>query len=284
MKNYFKSLFEEQPEERFFALKLTKVVLAIFSLLFIVTCAISANEAFSLELRLTSEGMNHLVFELFKAPVAIVAFILPILGLIGLNHRSEQLKKQIATANKQLEASLRQNLFTNYFKHLEEFTKHATNNIDKSALVLAALRSCHDYLFPNGFSAGDFTISEDARFKLTQLIKKTIADLKAIERPEQITEHVDDLKEISEFLSKFALIPPPVSKANEEGSTFRQRQNIINYYGTVQKRFKELVIMYHFAPDAEVLIADEVFEDIKMMNQELERIYYRVLLGQEQPS
>ncbi len=141
MKNYFKSLSAEQPEERFFSLKLTKLVLWSFGFAFVITFTISLFDAVTLEFKPTSEGVNYLVFELFKAPVAVAGFALPILGLIGLNHRSEQTKKQIEEARVQ-------NDFANYYKHKEEFLKYVNAiNQDKRYNVNQMI-GFHSTLYP----------------------------------------------------------------------------------------------------------------------------------------
>ncbi len=151
MKSYFKSLFEEQSEERFFSLKLTKFVLWLFGGVFIVTALISLRGAITLELKLTSEGINYFIFDLFKAPVAVVGFALPILGLIGLNHRSEQTKKQITATGEQ-------NRFANYFKHLEEFKKHVDSLEERKQIDLTKIRMLHDNLFSLAYRFGDYDV------------------------------------------------------------------------------------------------------------------------------
>lgn len=155
MKNYFKSLFEEQPEERFFSLKLTKIVLWSFGIALAVTFMISLNESIALKPSFTSDGVNYLVFELFKAPVAVAGFALPILGLIGLNHRSEQTKKQISATGEQ-------NRFANYFKHLEEFKKHVEGLEEKHQIDMSKIRMVHDNLFSQAYEYGDYNISSNA--------------------------------------------------------------------------------------------------------------------------
>ncbi|MCA2465995.1 MULTISPECIES: hypothetical protein [Vibrio] len=154
MKNYFKSLFEEQPEERFFSLKLTKVVLWSFGIAFAVTFMISLNESIALKPSFTSDGVNYLVFELFKAPVAVAGFALPILGLIGLNHRSEQTKKQISATGEQ-------NRFANYFKHLEEFKKHVEGLEVRKQIDMTNIRMIHDNLFSRAYAFGDYNIDSE---------------------------------------------------------------------------------------------------------------------------
>ena len=152
MNNYFKSLFKEQPEERFFSLKLTKAVLLSFGFMFVITFTISLFDAVTLKFKPTSEGVNYLVFELFKAPVAVAGFALPLLGLIGLNHRSEQTKKQIEEARVQ-------NDFANYYKHKEEFLKYVETIKTDKCLVTANMMRSHNTLFPKS-RRRDFNVSQ----------------------------------------------------------------------------------------------------------------------------
>ncbi|HCH5256266.1 TPA: hypothetical protein NKY93_003565 [Vibrio parahaemolyticus] len=163
MKNYFKSLSAEQPEERFFSLKLTKLVLWSFGFVFVITFTISLFDSLTLEFKPTSEGVNYLVFELFKAPVAVAGFALPILGLIGLNHRSEQTKKQIS-------ATGAQNRFANYFKHLEEFKKHVEGLEDQKQIDMTNIRMIHDNLFSRAYAFGDYDIDSEELEKVHDLL------------------------------------------------------------------------------------------------------------------
>lgn len=167
MKQYLKSLFIEEPDVRFFTLRMTKFVLAIFGIPLIITIIISLTEALTLPLELTTEGVNRFVFEIFKAPMAIVGFALPVLGFVGFNHRSEQTKKQIAVAQEQ-------NLFTNYFKHLEEFSKHLEKNVGEQYLIKHKLRMSHDNLFPEAMLTGRFVIAPDAATRIQRFFDNSL--------------------------------------------------------------------------------------------------------------
>ncbi|MFW1141710.1 hypothetical protein ACEV8V_24065, partial [Vibrio parahaemolyticus] len=250
MKNYFKSLFEEQPEERFFNLKLTKAVILYFGIAFIITFLISLREAITLELSLDSAGVNYLVFELFKAPVAVAGFALPILGLIGLNHRSEQTKKQIAGATLQLASSERQNLFNNYFKHLEEFIKHVTRNLKSGEVNTSTLRHGHDFLYPNSLSEGDFSINPDAIEGIEKYLIQAIEFLESIKDKTDITRGIDLLEEISDFQRKFSVIPPSVSEVVNVAATAEDRHaKIIDAYEEVMCGFSRQLNVVGFSTD-----------------------------------
>lgn len=69
------------------------------------------------------KGFNQFIV-IFKFPIALLSMILPVIGLIGINHRSEQTMRQIELASNQ-------SSFSNYYKHLEEFEKYSSNLIEK---------------------------------------------------------------------------------------------------------------------------------------------------------
>ncbi|EHK1074245.1 TPA: hypothetical protein NKV10_002231 [Vibrio parahaemolyticus] len=193
MKNYFKSLFEEQPEERFFNLKLTKAVIRYFGIAFIITFLISLSEAITLELSLDSAGVNYLVFELFKAPVAVAGFALPLLGLIGLNHRSEQTKKQIE------EASV-QNDFANFYKHREEFLKGAKSSDLCKGLSESDFLDLYSKLFINSRKR-DFSIAQCCLNELDDYVVKFATSIPGLFDEKQhenirgdLKDQIDDIK------------------------------------------------------------------------------------------
>ncbi|TOL25179.1 hypothetical protein [Vibrio parahaemolyticus] len=271
MKNYFKSLFEEQPEERFFNLKLTKAVILYFGIAFIITFLISLREAITLELSLDSAGVNYLVFELFKAPVAVAGFALPILGLIGLNHRSEQTKKQIAGATLQLASSERQNLFNNYFKHLEEFIKHVTRNLKSGEVNTSTLRHGHDFLYPNSLSEGDFSINPDAIEGIEKYLIQAIEFLESIKDKTDITRGIDLLEEISDFQRKFSVIPPSVSGVVNVAATAEDRHaKIIDAYEEVMCGFSRQLNVVGFSTDLKW--RGQVIEQMKNMTHHINKI------------
>ncbi|HCE3688330.1 hypothetical protein ACEV7P_13390 [Vibrio parahaemolyticus] len=271
MKNYFKSLFEEQPEERFFNLKLTKAVILYFGIAFIITFLISLREAITLELSLDSAGVNYLVFELFKAPVAVAGFALPILGLIGLNHRSEQTKKQIAGATLQLASSERQNLFNNYFKHLEEFIKHVTRNLKSGEVNTSTLRHGHDFLYPNSLSEGDFSINPDAIEGIEKYLIQAIEFLESIKDKTDITRGIDLLEEISDFQRKFSVIPPSVSEVVNVAATAEDRHaKIIDAYEEVMCGFSRQLNVVGFSTDLKW--RGQVIEQMKNMTHHINKI------------
>lgn len=271
MKIYFKSLSAEQPEERFFSLKLTKLVLWSFGFVFVITFTISLFDAITLEFKPTSEGVNYLVFELFKAPVAVAGFALPLLGLIGLNHRSEQTKKQIASATLQLAISERQNLFNNYFKHLEEFIKHVTRNLKSGEVNTSTLRHGHDFLYPNSLSKGDFSINPDAIEGIENYLIQAIEFLESVKDRTDITRGIDLLEEISDFQSKFSIIPPPVNEVVNVAATAEDRHaKILDAYWEVLICFSRQLNVVGFSTDFKW--RGQVIDKMKNMTHHINRI------------
>lgn len=87
---------------------------------------------------LTHTGLEYF-WKTFHIPLTIASSSLPLVGLVALNHRSEQTAKQIEVAQEQ-------NIFTNYYKHREEFIKYVDNQLqDRKVNALHA----HRVLFPN---------------------------------------------------------------------------------------------------------------------------------------
>lgn len=83
------------------------------------------------------EGFNFFV-KAFSVPIAILTSVIPIVGFIALNHRSVQTKEQIELARSQ-------NLFTNYYKHLEEFENYISSFI---TLPRDQIGTMHKNLYP----------------------------------------------------------------------------------------------------------------------------------------
>lgn len=173
IKGWWISLWKEQPDERFFSLPLVKFVLLIFGSLFIVTVTFGIKTAVALQFDWSSTGINNVVFNLFKSPIAIIGFSLPILGLIGLNHRSEQTKQQI-----QLSES--QNNFSNYYKHIEEFEKYLSDSINASSWFKDTThhRQLHCKLFPKS-NEGNFDLCQEFIEKMEHNCEQLESEVKS---------------------------------------------------------------------------------------------------------
>lgn len=294
MKNYFKSLFKEQPEERFFSLKLTKAVLWSFGFMFVITFTISFCDAVALEFKPTSEGVNYVVFELFKAPVAVAGFALPILGLIGLNHRSEQTKKQIASATLQLAISERQNLFNNYFKHLEEFKKHIESMDGERLLRVSSITHLHDRLFEGVKVFGDYDICSPALDELLRNLKETVSFIENANNLSEIINFADEKEHhFSSIPSVFcidkittkAMIGKSSSKMVEEYTplVITLSNGVVAYYRNLELVINYLCRILEFKGDSDWPV--ELRSTVLKIHPRLKQLAIQEeALSQQQPS
>ena len=104
------------PEEKLSSLsifRVTGIAFALLSLTFASIIALSSSLVFDP----TYEGFNFALFTVFKAPLAFLAAGLTILGIIALIHRSSQTTLQI-------KKSTEQNIFSNFYKHRQEYVDH----------------------------------------------------------------------------------------------------------------------------------------------------------------
>ncbi|MEL4271417.1 hypothetical protein [Shewanella xiamenensis] len=106
-------------------------------------------------------GFNNFV-EIFKVPIAILALNIPVIAVLGAFHKSEQTRLQI-------KLSEGQNLFANYFKHIEEFVKHIEKFEHKNDKSKCDARRLHYKLYPNA-AIGDYDISDEMAIKINEII------------------------------------------------------------------------------------------------------------------
>ncbi|ELO1812190.1 hypothetical protein QXB70_001884 [Vibrio fluvialis] len=146
-----------------------------------------------LEFRFDYEGFNNLL-NIFKVPLGVSALIIPIVALLAANHRSEQTKKQIEVTNKQ-------NCFSNYYKHLEEFEKYFKKyeGVDEYMATLDS-RHMHGLIFP-GSLTGDLTLS-DNYLNVFDFIFDTLEKLSYSYSNKILINHRKINEEISRFLAE----------------------------------------------------------------------------------
>jgi hypothetical protein len=118
----------------------------------------------NLELDLSADLSTSLGY--FKVPLAILAALIPVLGLLNANHKSEQSKAAI-------ELSRSQNNFANYYKHLEEFCKYCESVEQRHASweVRIEARRLHAVMF-TGARGGNFEISRTWLNPLVSTLKE----------------------------------------------------------------------------------------------------------------
>lgn len=123
------------------------VMLVVITL---VTADLMTNYTFSPSIN----GLNEFVLVVLKVPVSISAVYISVIGLIALNHRSEQTRVQIAETRGQ-------NIFSNHFKHREYFIEYAKElyperfNTKTGRLIII-----YRHLFPKSLG-GDLTLNNN---------------------------------------------------------------------------------------------------------------------------
>ncbi|MGV2986352.1 hypothetical protein ACE1OE_01820 [Vibrio sp. E150_011] len=159
-----------------FELTSTKMISWLFGVvIFLATILISVSAISNYSLCLTPDGFENFI-QLYNVPIKLAAAYGAILGLISLNHRSIQTKEQLDRTSTQIELIQAQNLFTNYYKHREEFVKYSDKiagaleckPIDTAAFV-------HNNLFPNA-KDGDYAPYDIANTDLFDRLAKIIKE------------------------------------------------------------------------------------------------------------
>lgn len=135
------------PHSSFLSLRIVWITVAILFFLSGTSSAFIIHYS-NLQWDLSSTGFNIFISE-FRFPLGIAALIIPIIALLAANHRSEQTKEQIRVTSSQ-------NVFSNYYKHIEEFTKYLNGRIESDADI----RYAHANIYPNA-SSGDYEINPD---------------------------------------------------------------------------------------------------------------------------
>lgn len=159
------------PDTSFFGLKIVKFTALSFIATFMVMCSIIIyhSELWG-EWSLTHVGFNNLL-DYFKVPLGFLALAIPTGAVFAANHRSEQTKKQIVLTNKQ-------NLFINYYKHIEEFEKFTEkrlepvlkhkvlDNLITPETTAFDVRQYHKALFPELLHTGSIKVDGELISKL----------------------------------------------------------------------------------------------------------------------
>jgi len=114
------------PKRSFFSLWVVWISFGFLcAIASIVSFVIYSNEA--LIYQPDAAGFATLV-KVFQVPLGILALTIPVIALLASNHRSVQTREQIVVAAKE-------SLFTNYYKHAEEFTRYLQEHVREVELV-----------------------------------------------------------------------------------------------------------------------------------------------------
>ncbi len=123
---------------------------------------------------------------IFKLPINIFTGGMAIAGLRALIVRSQQTADQI-------ELTFKQNLFTNYYKHLEEFEKYLESHIDDH-IFFRSIREVHSYLFPESRMNG---IIENNDY--SKLVKESVENINISVK--KLTSKIQSKRSIRQILS-----------------------------------------------------------------------------------
>lgn len=127
-------------------------------------------------------------YEWFKIPLWVLALLIPVLGLLNANHKSEQTRAQ-------MELTRSQNNFANYYKHLEEFEKY----MGRSWMPQTHIESKNERLLHSIIYGNDKGWKSSPNIKILRLaIQQNIETLMRIE------DYMDQ-REISVFYYEFLL-------------------------------------------------------------------------------
>ncbi|WP_182038966.1 hypothetical protein [Vibrio alginolyticus] len=144
----------------------------------------------------SADGFNYFI-STFRFPIAILALIIPIIALLAANHRSEQTKEQIRAANQQ-------NIFTNYYKHLEEFKKYV-DTLNIPSVTDIEIRKLHRKLFPDALY-GDLSPNINLAQEFAQCCEKALHAFNSGVNDQDVTLA---LVETSYIFNKFHLTQTP---------------------------------------------------------------------------
>lgn len=175
------SIFD--PDKSFLDLTVVRTTIGIIGMVALLVTAFIAFHM-PLTLDLSGDGFNHAVAQ-FKVPIGILTISIPLLALLAANHRSEQTKKQMILTLSQIERTDRQitmvqgqNIFSNYFKHLEEFDKRFKGKDNDIAMHVTSPYKLHHFLFPNSrhgkleLSKNAISIAEDTATAFIRLCRR----------------------------------------------------------------------------------------------------------------
>lgn len=147
MSNTKKKWFD--PKKSFFDLKIVRVVIVIHLMLAGISAElIFSNGSYGFEP--SADGFNKFLND-FKFSIGVLAMLIPAVALLATNHRSEQTKEQIWVAEQQ-------NVFSNFYKHYEEFEKYYLD--DYSGRYVTRKRKLHSKVFSSAYE-GKYEGNED---------------------------------------------------------------------------------------------------------------------------
>lgn len=170
-----KKYFRIDPLKSFIELPILWVFVTVLFLIAIIISIVIVRNS-NLEVSLDYKGFNSFV-EIFKVPIAILAITVTFAAFLATIHRSAQTREQIIAANKQ-------NIFSNYFKHIEEFEKYISTSIVDRSIHFQNLRMTHKYLFPESMY-GDYSVNDEFIKLIDEEYSKCKGQLERLDQAEE---------------------------------------------------------------------------------------------------
>lgn len=163
----FKGKFGFDYKKNFFSNKI--VLLFIYILVgpaIIMSMVTTLNLIVDLKASVTKLPESHMLlsflWKYYKEPIYLVGMLGPVLGLLSINYKSE-------LSIFQIERLEEQNIFSNYYKHLEEFEKYCNAKFPDKKISIVDCRRVHSRVFPKS-QDGELHNVEDAVKDLEEFI------------------------------------------------------------------------------------------------------------------
>lgn len=255
------------PEKSLFSLPIVQWSSGATFLLAIISTVIIATNMVGTPWDFTGSGFNNFAVA-YKVPAAFLAIGFTIVGLCGANHRSEQSRAQMKLTESQ-------NIFSNHYKHIEEFEKYCaaickrytddsnaikdrykkdkylTELIDSIRIYphidLRYARTIYVQIFPES-KDGNFKISEnflrdldDSIIKVASKFNK-LAEISKIKNVENIRNAIIDVyDEINEFSDMFFIANPDDGKGHNFSIGNRGAHIPHNDFSFLNRKFSDYI-------------------------------------------
>ncbi len=120
------------------------------------------------QLELGLDASLYEMYEWFKVPLWWLALLIPVLGLLNANHKSEQTRAQ-------MELTRSQNNFANYYKHVEEFSEYLDLSSFSGSVDIKKIdsRRLHRLIFPQA-SEGIYKVALPALIDLWDVVESFV--------------------------------------------------------------------------------------------------------------
>jgi hypothetical protein len=179
MKLQISKFYKIDPLKSYTELPLFRITLTTAILLALITTVLIILNS-DLQWRVDYVGLNSFV-EIFRVPLSIMAIAITIIAILATMHRSAQTREQIIITNTQ-------NVFSNYYKHIEEFEKYFSPIVTISPVTCKNIRLTYEKLFPNSFD-GNYSINKSIIKVVEYEYSECIKILKKLNQDESNSIH-----------------------------------------------------------------------------------------------